>query len=53
MIGNTKAHVVDGLTRAVGRTAMARNQMHDRVATGISNGSSDQPSRDAIIAFVA
>jgi hypothetical protein len=35
MIGKTKAHVVDGLTRAIGRTAMARNQMHDRVAIGI------------------
>src|SRR5258708_28729207 len=35
MIGKTKAHVVDGLTRAIGRTAMARNQMHDRVAIRI------------------
>src|SRR5260370_40760161 len=34
MIGKTKAHVVDGLTRTIGRTPMARNQMHDRGATG-------------------
>src|SRR6266481_1613120 len=35
MVGKTKAHMVDGLTRVIGRTAMARNQMHDRVAIGI------------------
>src|ERR1700730_2149169 len=35
MNGKTKTHVVDGLTRTIGRTAMARNQMHDRVAIGI------------------
>jgi hypothetical protein len=35
MIGKTKAHVVDGLTRSIDRTAMARNQVHDRFAIGI------------------
>jgi hypothetical protein len=35
MIGKTKAHVVDGLTCSIGRTAMARNEMHDRVDIGI------------------
>src|SRR5260370_38569928 len=35
MIGKARAPGVDGLTRTIGRTAMARNQMADRVATGI------------------
>ena len=35
MIGKAKAHVVDGLTRSIGRIAMARNQVHDRIAIGI------------------
>jgi hypothetical protein len=35
MIGKPKAQVVDRLTRTIGRTTMARNQMHDRLAIGI------------------
>ena len=35
MIGKTKAYVVDRLTRSIGRTALARNQVHDRLAIDI------------------
>src|SRR5439155_17820204 len=35
MIGKTKPHVVDRLTRSIGRTALARNQVHDRLAIDI------------------
>jgi len=35
MIGKTKAHVVDHLTRSIGRTTLARNQVHDRLAIDI------------------
>ncbi len=35
VVGKTKAHVGDGLTRAIGRITMARNQMHNRIGVGI------------------